>query len=401
MGFFTASTWAGKEQRKPTLARCGQCGLSSKCFTPRMAPTGKGRHTVLFVAEAPGETEDRKGEQMIGKSGQILRNMIHEIGFELNDCWKTNAVICRPPDNVIQDIYVDSCRPNLLKTIKTLKPTVIVAMGISAVKGLVVGEWERDVDTMSRWVGWTIPSHAHNAWVCPTYHPSYLDRMKEDPVLMRMVKNNFKAAMALEGTPIPYPTLKELQDKVECISNPRLARLRLRDLATKKGDLAFDYETNGLKPDLKGHRIVSSSFCLNGEDTFACLVNDRTLPYISKVLLQKRLRKIASNLKFEERWTMKMMGHPVTNWGWDTMLAAHVLDNRPGITSLKFQAFVQFGVPDYERYAKPFLKARDSNGFNRIEEIGTKDLLVYNGVDSLLEYLLSVRQKELMRWDNG
>jgi len=70
------------------------------------------------------------------------------------------------------------------------------------------------------------------------------------------------------------------------------------------------------------------------------------------------------------------------------MLMSHVLDNRRGITSVKFQAYVRYGISDYDSEIAPFLKAEVDNGnaFNRIDEIPVDKLLEYNGMDSFIEY---------------
>lgn len=89
------------------------------------------------------------------------------------------------------------------------------------------------------------------------------------------------------------------------------------------------------------------------------------------------------------------MGFPVKNWVWDTMLAAHVIDQRSGITGLKFQAFAALGVSDYESHIKPFLKS-DGNKLNRIKEIDKNDLLIYNGLDAYFEFLLAQKQMKIL-----
>jgi len=358
-----------------------------------MKHTGKGERRILFVAEAPGETEDMRGVQLVGDAGKLLRRTLHEIGEELDDCWKTNCVICRPPKNEIRTEYIEACRPNLLRTIKELKPAVIIILGASPVDSLIPLEWHGRVGGLAQWVGWTIPSSLHNAWLCPTYHPSYINRMKEDPLLMLLFKQHLKSAMNLENKPVPSSPLKIMEEQVEVILNQKDARLRMKDMATKTGILAFDYETTGLKPEREEHEIISCSFCFNGEETFACLINKENIHLLSEILLSKRLKKVASNLKFEERWTVRKLGHGVANWHWDTMLAAHILDNRSGITGLKFQSFIRFGIGDYSSHIAPMLSSDDSNGLNRIKEIPASDLLLYNGLDSLLEYKVMEQQK--------
>jgi DNA polymerase len=361
-----------------------------------MAPSGRGKVPVLFVAEAPGENEDRLGTQLIGDAGQCLRKMLKGIGEDLEDATKTNAIICRPPRNKIADVHIESCRPNLIATVQELKPKVIILLGMSAVKSLIGREWGDSLDVLTKWVGWTIPVHRYGAWVCPTFHPSYVLRMNEDPTLVMQVKQHLRAAYRMQTKELPDTELKTLEKKVEIIRSAREARLRLRDLSQKAGRLAFDYETTGLKPDSPVHRIVSCSFCLEGKDTFACMIDDSTRPLLSRVLQNPDLLKIASNMKFEERWTMAKLGHPVAGWWWDTMLAAHVLDNRQGITSIKFLSFINFGIGDYNSKVKHLLRSETSNGVNRIDEIPADDLLLYNGLDSLLEYKMAIRQRKIL-----
>jgi len=98
----------------------------------------------------------------------------------------------------------------------------------------------------------------------------------------------------------------------------------------------------------------------------------------------------------EERWTLKTFGHGVTNWGWDTMLAAHCLDNRPGICSLKFQALVRLGVPSFNETTEPYLANVKGSPYNRIDEIYPPALLLYNGMDARLEYKLAMVQMKDM-----
>ena len=79
------------------------------------------------------------------------------------------------------------------------------------------------------------------------------------------------------------------------------------------------------------------------------------------------------------------------------MLAAHVLDNRPGTTGLKFQAFVLLGQKSYNDHIEPLLETKSKKThINRIHEIDMDDLLFYNGLDSLLEYKVANIQMNMM-----
>ncbi len=397
-GFFNPHLYEkGSKGTPKNIPQCGKCGLSQKCLSPRMEVGGKGKRRILFVGEAPGETEDHRGIPFIGVSGMYLRKVVENLGVDMDDCWITNSIICRPQGNKIEQSMIACCRPNLLKTIRQLKPNVIILLGGSAVESLIRGLWKQDMGGISRWVGWTIPLAEYGAWVCPTYHPAYLLRQDKDVILALTFKNHLKKALSLEKiTPKPLD-LQKLESQIEIIQSHRKAEKRIWDLSKKSGILAFDFETSGLKPDRKKQRIVSISFCLDGKDTFACMVNPSLYDAIRAVLLSKRLKKVASNIKFEERWTLAKLGCGVACWNWDTMLAAHIIDNRSHISSVKFQAFVLLGLSDYDSHIKPYLETKVSNGINRIEELEEEVLLMYNGLDSLIEYKVMIKQKEIVR----
>lgn len=394
-GFFTSQEL--KSNKLPTkLPQCGKCGLFKNCISPKMEVYGTGEHRILFVGEAPGETEDKLGIPFIGTSGQILRNTLLEFGFDLEDCWSTNSVICKPHNNKIEPYIVSCCRPNLLKTIEKLKPNVIIPLGSSALRSLLLDLWKKDVGPIERWVGWTIPVEKYNSWICPTYHPAFLLHNQKDVILHSTFKKHLEKAIELESIPPAYVKLSKLQSQVKIIKSTKKARNALKKLNGCKGIVAWDYETTGLKPDRRQHKIVSVSFCLNGTKTFAFMMNDKLKPYLTKVLQNSKLKKVASNLKYEERWTISKLGHKVNNWFWDTMLAAHCLDNRKEICSVKFQAFILFGIADYDDHIHPYLISSSSNGINKIEQLDKEELLLYNGLDSLLEYMVMEKQREIM-----
>jgi DNA polymerase len=394
-GFFTETTL-----KRTDLPHCDRCGLFRGCASPKMGVFGEGRRCILVVGEAPGEQEDKRGRPFVGRAGKELREALDKCGVDLDrDCWTTNSIICRPPGNKMNPLYLKSCQPALLGTIEKLKPHVIILLGACAVEQAIQEEWTTGIGQLSKWRGWRIPSSLFNSWVCPTYHPSFVMRSKDVPVIKLFFEQDLAAAIQCEKKGLSkYETLGELESQVELVTSPAGANARLRDLARDgEGLLAFDYETTGLKPDSPAQRIVSCSFCLNGEETWACPMDENLLEPLRAVLESRSMGKVASNLKFEERWSLAKVGCGVRNWHWDTMQAAHCLDNRPGITSVKFQAFVRLGVGSYETGVAPYLKAKRANGLNRIDQVPLKDLLLYNGLDSLLEYRVMEHQKKEMR----
>lgn len=394
-GFFTPSRLQQAHPTAGLVPKCGLCGLYKLCRKPKMKPYGTGKGRVLVVGEAPGQTEDEQGRPFVGKAGQFLRQTLRALDINLDkDAITTNALICRPPANKTPDAkQIDYCRPNLSNTIRENHPRVIVTLGRSALASVLEPYWKQDIGPLERWVGWKIPLSQH--WICPTYHPSYLLRMK-NAMLDQMFARHLKEAFAITADP---PKAMAYAERVQILYNDVDAVEAIRQVEAQGGWVAIDYETNCLKPELPKATIVSCAIS-NGRQTFAYPFVGRAIEATSQFLLNPQLKKIASNLKFEDRWTNQILKHEVSNWGWDTMLAAHCLDNRPGICSLKFQSLINLGVPTYNQHVEAYLQ--NSRGpYNRISEVNLSELLLYNGMDAVLEVRLARLQREWMGYENS
>lgn len=395
-GFFNPSELAIANTTS-TVSRCGMCKLYQGCHCPKMKPTGDGLKGVLVVAEAPGATEDQKGIQLVGEAGQVLRGVLKSIGIRLDkDCWKTNVIICRPPNNKTPtDEQIAACRPNLIKTIKKKKPHTIILLGMISVKSFIPLIWKDDVgNSLGKWVGWDIPSQKYNVWVCPTYHPSYLLRMKND-LLKNIVKRHLKKAFLHQAR--PWKIVPDYKSEIEVIARPSQAAKAIRDMIKRGTPVVPDYETNCLKPEEEKSEIISCALCQNGERTIAYPWQGEAVE-ASKELFRSNLQKIGANIKFEERWTRTKLGIKIKNWFWDTMVASHVLDNRNGTTSVKFQSFVRLGVEGYNAHIEPYLKEKKNSRLNRIKELPITDVLLYNGMDSIVEWgIFKSQYKEMKR----
>lgn len=394
-GFFTPSEMKPSKKRLAFSPQCGACGMHKHCKSPKMSYTGKGKQKILIIGDAPGSVEDERNQQFVGRAGKRLWREIKRTNKILkSDCWVTNAIRCKPNENKTPDSKtIANCRPALFAEIKKLRPKNILLFGSAAAESVLGHLWGGGGKfSLDQWTNWVIPHQELNAWISVHHHPSYLER-KQDHLLDLLFRRGLKRALRKRGR--PWKELPSFSDEVELLYKPKTIANRLRDIKT--GAIAFDYEANCLKPEYKGAKIYSCSVCWDGVETFAFPwtldVWDERIYAISD-LLKSPVKKIASNMKFEERWTRHFLQHPVKNWVWDTMLSAHVLNNATGITGLKFQAFVRLGQAPYDKYIEPYLKSPKGEHINRIDKIPLKDLLVYNGMDSLLEYKLAVIQRK-------
>jgi DNA polymerase len=357
-----------------------------------MPVSGKGELGILIVGEAPGEFEDEQGRQFVGKSGALLKQTLSDLGVDMRrDCWLTNALICRPPKNRTPDEKeIGYCRPNLMATLAALNPQVVITLGGTAAKSLLGSIWKEAVGPITRWVGWNIPYQKRNVWICPTYHPSFILR-DSNKINEMFFKKHLAAAVA--HTSRPWEEIPTWTTRVEVLFDTTEAARRLRAITEEGGPCAVDYENTCLKPEYEGAEIVCCSVSHKGQ-AFAYPWHGDAIAATGQLLVSPKVAKIASNLKHEDRWSRWAFGRPVVNWLHDTMIAAHTLDNRPGITGLKFQSFVQFGVESYDDHIKPFLQATDGGHINRIKQVDPKDLLKYCAWDSFLEEKLALKQRK-------
>ena len=407
---------ANSPRRNSGAGGCEACGLYKHCHSPKMTATGDGRKGILIIAEAPGASEDAKGEQLIGKSGQRLRKELKRVGIDLDvDCRKINAVACRPKDNKTPtDNEVACCRHRVMAEIQEFRPTVILALGGPAMKSLAQhrASWDHGFPAIGLWEGEVIPDQEIGAWIVPTWHPAFMLRLDGHPVYERKWRQDLQAVadLAAQGE---APIKEDFASYVEVLISPDAAARRLEalysELMTRKNPkVVFDYETTGRKPYVEGHRIVSCAFCYDDNKAVSFLMNDRTWPWVERILRHPKIAKKAHNMKFEELWT-RVRGNPtkggfeVKNWAWDSMLASFLLVNRVGKSGLKLQGYLKQGVIGYDTSIAHFLKSssKDSNALNNIDQAPVRDLLLYGGMDVLLTWRLCEHQEPLINADAG
>ncbi|HTV76588.1 MAG TPA: uracil-DNA glycosylase [Candidatus Baltobacteraceae bacterium] len=131
---------------------------------------------LMFVGEAPGADEDEQGEPFVGRAGQLLTKIIQATGLQRSDVYIANILKCRPdtpgqsagnrkptPDEMA------TCIPYLHEQIDLIKPKVLVALGATAVEGLL-GKTLGITKLRGNWQTY------RGTPLMPTYHPAYLLR---------------------------------------------------------------------------------------------------------------------------------------------------------------------------------------------------------------------------------
>ena len=178
------------------VAACTKCGLSA-ARTQTVPGVGNSAHPdILFIGEGPGQEEDARGEPFVGAAGQLLTKMIEAMGFERKDVFIANVVKCRPPGNRVPETgEIEACMPWLRNQIEIIKPKCIVALGATALKGLMDNPRASITKDRGVWQKFgSIP-------MMPTFHPAYLLRF--EPAKKSTWEDLKKVLVFLGKTPPP------------------------------------------------------------------------------------------------------------------------------------------------------------------------------------------------------
>ncbi len=155
---------------------CTKCPHLARSRTQTVFGIGNPDAEVMFIGEAPGAEEDSRGEPFVGRAGQLLTKIIETMGFRRDDIYIANVLKCRPdtPGAVSGNRpptleEMQTCLPYLAEQIEVVQPKVLVALGATAVEGLL-GSRGTMRDLRGKW-------HVYNDTpLMITYHPSYLLR---------------------------------------------------------------------------------------------------------------------------------------------------------------------------------------------------------------------------------
>jgi len=167
-----AAAFAALRERALACVKCPHLAASRKNV---VFGVGSIDAALMFVGEAPGTDEDEQAEPFVGKAGQLLTKIIETMGLSRADVYIGNILKCRP-DTPAQAAgnrkptaeEMQTCIPYLHEQIDLIRPRVLVALGGTAMEGLL----NKSGITKLR-------GHWHTYRgipLMPTYHPAYLLR---------------------------------------------------------------------------------------------------------------------------------------------------------------------------------------------------------------------------------
>ena len=377
MPFFTASQLGKK---LPVIPACGQCKADRDCQHPKQTWPGKPAKVVFVVDRL---TDDQPDGLLNGQFGR-LDVVCKRVGITLESYPKVLSAAC---PGAGKDAW-RHCQPLVASELARLKPEIVIPYGPRATQSVVGRYWQEPAELYDRWYGNQIPCRELNAWICPVGLIGEHKRMLD--VSSMFEYTHLRDAMRISGRPWPEGHV-DPKSLVRCLYEPAKIVAELDRITATAKIVAFDYETTGLKPEWDNQEIVSMSVAWVENDKIDCIAFTayRDTHDAIRRFLTSDIRKIAANMKFEDRWSRSKLGVQVRKWWWDTMQASHWENPNSGITGLKFQAFARLGIPYFAGDVDGYFESEKNSERNRIFSVPVQSLLTYNGVDSIVELLLA------------
>lgn len=182
-------------------AGCTACRLA-ETRTTVVFGSGSDDARLMFVGEAPGANEDREGLPFVGRAGQLLEQLLGEIGLSRDEVYIANVLKCRPPGNRDpQPDEIEACKGYLLRQLELVQPEVVMTLGNFATKLLLrtdVGITKMRGQVYRWWRG---------IRVVPTFHPAAALRGGQ------RVTDDMRADLALARRTLDEPAAEGVENR--------------------------------------------------------------------------------------------------------------------------------------------------------------------------------------------
>ncbi len=161
---------AALEAIRKDIGDCTRCPLAYAGRHTIVFGNGDPNARLMFVGEGPGADEDEQGIPFVGKSGQLLNNMIGAMGLSREQVYIANIVKCRPPANrAPEPAEANTCTQFLARQIDVVQPEYVVALGATAAAYLL-GVKQSLMSLRGKW------HNVRGSKAVVTYHPAFLLR---------------------------------------------------------------------------------------------------------------------------------------------------------------------------------------------------------------------------------
>jgi DNA polymerase len=116
------------------IRKCDRCQLSSGRINA-ICGEGSLHAKIFFIAQAPGEIEDRDGRMFIGPTGAVMDELLDEIHMSRNEVYMTNLLKCKLPGNrKPKNKEIELCSLYLQEEIAIINPKFLIPLGYHSTK---------------------------------------------------------------------------------------------------------------------------------------------------------------------------------------------------------------------------------------------------------------------------
>lgn len=310
-----------------TNMNCTKCEISESCFSCQMG-IGKKTAKIMFVADNPTEFENEKGKWMVGKAGNLFRDLLTQIGLDVEtDCYFTGIVKCPTPSddkgNQRQPLRdeIANCMPYFEAEMKIIDPDIIVPMGNVALKQIL------GYTGITKFRGKAVEKDGKI--IFPILHPTQIFKQPKHSKNFTTDIMNLKVLIDegmgfLEKSEVDYrylETYEEVEDEIERLMESEW--------------LVFDIETTGLNPFVKGSKIVCISLTdrthygvtiplEHRQFKWPGMILDKIRGLLKQLLENHFIKKMGHNGKFDMKWLLYKYGIDVANYAFDPMIAHYI-----------------------------------------------------------------------------
>jgi len=375
-------------------AKCDDCPLVN--CTP-IKPSVNRDATLVLLGEAPGKDEEIRGEFFIGRSGKIVDQTRERFGISVNAVHKTNALLCRPRDQLAPAEWkqaIDCCRPRLRKELGRVKSRTIAAMGAKALQALTgkakIFDWigaplDGEIFTEKGKVWTPLKTKKYppkssirlKRWqVLPLLHPAFIARY---PWYGPVFQIHLKRAWDLSTENLKKWEWPETITWTDSRTNTLEG---LRRILKAKKPIGVDVETAGINPmedDLLDIAIANEDLAVSLPFTEV----DSVVKGLVGKILASNMVKVMQNGQFDIL-SLSAHGFSVKNFAFDTLLAHAVV--APQLRhNLGFICAVEYHAP---RWKDVFRVSGDVAGASRFLKADPTLRAVYNARDAWMTLML-------------
>jgi uracil-DNA glycosylase family 4 len=323
-------------------------------------------HPVMVIGAYPGIDEEEQGKPFVGISGELLHNILYNVGFTPEDLYETNVLMCRPGKEV-PDEAVKACGAYLKAQIKDVQPSLIILCGDLPLQFFFNRKSITTVRGQVRIKG--------DYKFLMTFNAAHITREKEGSLDRRVFEQDLKHAYELyKGitrlTNKEYKLIRTLDEFEKAVDHLSHFDVLSADVESYAPEIKGSKEKTALDPYAEGFTIQSIS--LTGEENKAyCFLLEHPERIISlettkeklKALIENKAGKVGQSIKWDYKALAVHFGWHINNIIFDTEIASSLLDERRGIHNLDRLAMDWLGERSYKfeahKIGREIMKAED------------------------------------------